>query len=748
MGMDLDCGLVDALTQSFQGPAAARPVGAPSADHPSPASTLNSAAHRVSSDDSAAQCSIFSDGSATPCDVRRDYELGAEIGAGHFGRVFACDRRADGRKFACKQLATRLVRDVLSVRREVAIMRRLAHRHVLRIEAVYEHRNNAWIVSELCEGGDLLQFLVREGGSLHEPAAHQIMKQLLSAVTACHAVGVVHRDLKPENVMLASKTGPPDIRVVDFGLSCIYTKDGARQLHRLAGTPYYMAPEILGKARAGYGPACDLWSCGVVLYFLIAGKPPFAPDDHNCPSRTRKRKRKADLEDLTQKVMKGAVDLETGCWAECTSSLKAVLRGLLNVDPAKRLTAPAALAHPWLATDGEAAPARKAPVGARAFTALERYARATFFHKRVFHALADTLTLAELAALRKEFAYLDVDGDGFVTVEDLTKVLAALETEGRHASGTALEVEAVVEACDVARDHRISYHEFCVASMHRGAYLREDRVDRLFHEYLDTNRHDAHLVTVQSLKAHGFDDASVADVFAAAKATPGKGISRSAFAKLLRLGAIHGASTRGESHKARSLLGHSLDLTGDSPELGVHLKAVFDHEPAAKKTELEQRLDVLNISATGVRVLAPRTTQAKTKCGKKHYYRPKPVSLTNGHFALSVRQAQIASIERQIEAAIKGGTDTTALEATYLARVEIARDEHRAAAVDLRRRGELHAAMDAFREAKHLDFVYQHRKALVEAGGLGDAPPPPEVIARRRLEAAHARLDAISEPLS
>ena len=189
------------------------------------------------------------------------------------------------------------------------------------------------------------------------------------------------------------------------------------------------------------------------------------------------------------------------------------------------------------------------------------------------------------------------------------------------------------------------------------------------------------------LKAHGFDDASVADVFAAAKATPGKGISRSAFAKLLRLGAIHGASTRGESHKARSLLGHSLDLTGDSPELGVHLKAVFDHEPAAKKTELEQRLDVLNISATGVRVLAPRTKQAKTKCGGKHYYRPKPVSLTRGHFALSVRQAQIASIERQIEAAIKGGTDTTALEATYLARVEIARDEHRAAAVDLRRRG-------------------------------------------------------------
>ena len=180
-----------------------------------------------------------------------------------------------------------------------------------------------------------------------------------------------------------------------------------------------------------------------------------------------------------------------------------------------------------IATDGEAAPARKAPVGARAFNGLERAARATFFHwTRLPLALADTLTLAELAALRKEFAYFDVDGDGFVTVEDLTKVLAALEAEearrvGHRARGRGRRrglrrrarpphlVPRVLRGVDAP-----------------GAYLREDRVDRLFHEYLDTNRHDAHLVTVQSLKAHGFDDASVADVFAAAKATPGKGISR------------------------------------------------------------------------------------------------------------------------------------------------------------------------------------------------------------------------------
>ena len=106
---------------------------------------------------------------------------------------YACERRSDGYKFACKQLACRLVRDALAVRREVAIMRKLCHPHVLKIVDVYEHRGKAWIVSELCEGGDLLQLLVRERGALAEAAAHRVATQLLSALAACHAEGVVRR---------------------------------------------------------------------------------------------------------------------------------------------------------------------------------------------------------------------------------------------------------------------------------------------------------------------------------------------------------------------------------------------------------------------------------------------------------------------------------------------------------------------------------------------------------------------------
>lgn len=121
----------------------------------------------------------------------------------------------------------------------------LPRRHILKIEDVYEYHNHAWIVSELCGGGDLLHLLMREGGALSELASRRILGQLLSAVDACHAVGVVHRDLKPENVMLVDAEGPPVIKVIDFGLSCIYRADGQHELHRLAGTPYYMAPEVV-----------------------------------------------------------------------------------------------------------------------------------------------------------------------------------------------------------------------------------------------------------------------------------------------------------------------------------------------------------------------------------------------------------------------------------------------------------------------------------------------------------------------
>ena len=117
-----------------------------------------------------------------------------------------------------------------------------------------------------------------------------------STTVSSSSVAQVHRDLKPENIMLRRHGGPPDIRVIDFGLSCIYTADGQHALHRLAGTPYYMAPEVISRAAGGYGAACDVWSCGVVLYFRRADISPTNRDRWLFRGDESRRRRGRDVD--------------------------------------------------------------------------------------------------------------------------------------------------------------------------------------------------------------------------------------------------------------------------------------------------------------------------------------------------------------------------------------------------------------------------------------------------------------------
>jgi len=465
-------------------------------------------------------------------DVNDDYVFHAEIGAGHFGRVFECMRRVDGRLFACKQLDKGQIRDQRNVCREVAVMRKLEHPNILRIVEVYETADDAWIVTELCEGGDLLHHLMRRGGALSETAARTIMKQLFSAVEACHAAGVVHRDLKPENVMLARKPGSDDdveIKVIDFGLSCIY--DGEHELHRVVGTPYYMAPEVLAETHAGYTSACDLWSAGVMFYLLLCGRPPFVSDDQPFVEGVVRKRKRASVEELKRRILSGDFALDFGSWLRCSTEACELVCGCLRVDAKLRLTAREALRHDFIRID-ECARSDPEPLGATALEALARFARTTFFHKRLYTTLADTLTTRELRVLRAEFEALDHDDDGFVSVADLVAALRRRE----HAA-SRIEVESIFEACDLPADHLVSYDEFVLASVHRCRYLREDRVDALFKKYLDATAGEEY-VTAESLRAHGFDDRAVADVFESAQTKLDGKIDRDEFDNLLRLGRV------------------------------------------------------------------------------------------------------------------------------------------------------------------------------------------------------------------
>jgi len=202
------------------------------------------------------------------------YELGRLLGKGTFGKVHYARNLESNQSVAIKMMDKDKVLNVgLSeqIRREITTMRLVAHKNIVELHEVMATRNKIYFVMEYVKGGELFD-KIEKSGKLTEAVAHKYFQQLISAVDYCHSQGVYHRDLKPENLLLDENE---NLKVSDFGLSAL--SESKRQdglLHTTCGTPAYVAPEVISKT--GYdGAKSDIWSCGVVLFVLVAGYLPF-----------------------------------------------------------------------------------------------------------------------------------------------------------------------------------------------------------------------------------------------------------------------------------------------------------------------------------------------------------------------------------------------------------------------------------------------------------------------------------------
>ncbi|CAI5511619.1 unnamed protein product [Closterium sp. Naga37s-1] len=269
------------------------------------------------------------------------------LGSGQFGTVRRCTERLTGARFACKTITKdRLTSEAEreEVRREVALMQRVgasgageaqgvAHPGVVQLRGVFEDEQSVHLVMDLCEGGELFDEVVRRG-RLSEPDAANVFAQVASAVAHCHARGVLHRDLKPENILLTRdasaplSTAPLTTKLADFGLA-VPLQSGDRAMG-VAGSPFYMAPEVL---LGEYALEADVWSLGVILYILLCGAPPFwGPTD----------------KDVFVEVLKGVVDFSGEEWAGVSEEAKRIVLCLLQRDPKRRPAAVKILSHPWI----------------------------------------------------------------------------------------------------------------------------------------------------------------------------------------------------------------------------------------------------------------------------------------------------------------------------------------------------------------------------------------------------------------
>ncbi|CAI5462421.1 unnamed protein product [Closterium sp. Yama58-4] len=260
-----------------------------------------------------------------------EYEVGGTLGEGTFAKVKYAVHATTGEPVAMKVLdKEKIIRHKMvdQIKREISVMKLVRHPNVVRLYEVLASRTKIYIILEFVTGGELFDKIVNKG-RLEEEEARRYFQQLIDAMDYCHSKGVAHRDLKPENLLLDSKD---NIKISDFGLSALPQQvraDGL--LHTTCGTPNYVAPEVLSD-RGYNGVLADIWSCGVILYVLLAGFLPF--DEPDVPS-------------LYKKIQRSDFGFPT--WF--SAGAKRLITGILQPNPKLRYRYQEIKKDPWFRTN-------------------------------------------------------------------------------------------------------------------------------------------------------------------------------------------------------------------------------------------------------------------------------------------------------------------------------------------------------------------------------------------------------------
>jgi serine/threonine protein kinase len=296
--------------------------------------TITPISPNKSSDASTAATSI----TGTFGDIKDKYCVITHVlGSGYHASVRECIDRATGVRYAVKTFYKsdpRVLPECIA--REATLLRGMEHGSIVRLVDVFEDDVCIHLVTDLCKGGELFDKIYEKASyptdgaaCFTEGEAKKVMSQILNAVRYMHDHDVVHRDLKPENILFKTADEDSPVKIIDFGLARTHNAREA-PMSNVAGTPYYIAPEVL---RRQYDRSCDLWSVGVIAYVLLAGYPPFNGKDDD---------------EVHRAILGGRYCFPPGDWRGTSREALDFIRRLMQMDTRKRMTAEQALCHPWI----------------------------------------------------------------------------------------------------------------------------------------------------------------------------------------------------------------------------------------------------------------------------------------------------------------------------------------------------------------------------------------------------------------
>jgi calcium-dependent protein kinase len=386
--------------------------------------------------------------------IEKDYSVGEVVGSGAFATVRKVVQKTSGQMRALKIIKKQKSQDSARMYLEVEILKKLVHPNIMQIFEFYEDKKNFYIITEFCEGGELFDKIV-EKGSFSESEAAGVMKQLLSAVNYIHSNSIVHRDLKPENILLDTKK-QNIIKIIDWGTARFYEKN--KKMNRISGTPYYIAPEVLNEK---YDEKCDVWSCGVIMYILLCGYPPFNAETD---------------QEILNKIKLGKFTFPDEEWENVSTEAKDLIVNMLAYNANDRFSASSCLSHKWL-NDNTLKTTVDKSFSIKCLTNMKK-----FHAERKLQQAALTYIVNHLISKEDKnemldlFQQFDKNGDGVLSKDEIMEGYKAYlgEVEAEK------EAERIMNEVDMDQSGTIDYNEFVLAAMNRQKVLNKEKLEATF----------------------------------------------------------------------------------------------------------------------------------------------------------------------------------------------------------------------------------------------------------------------------
>ena len=389
-------------------------------------------------------------------DINNYYEFIKELGKGSYGQVFRCQNKETGNVYACKKMSKKKIKNKKQFQTELNLLRTTDHPNIIKLYDIYEDNKYIYLIMEECNGGEFFDSLAKrakEKNMYTEKECAKIFKQILEAVNYLHAHGVCHRDLKPENILFSNVADDSCLKLIDFGLSKVL--DGESNMKKTVGTTFYMAPEVI---QGNYNEKCDIWSCGIILYIMLCGKPPFYSQDED---------------ELKKKICSMHYNFDYPEFKKVSQDAINLIKKIL-VSPDKRLSAGEILADPWIK---ENAPNATGENLKQNWEHIEQYSKLNLVQKSIINFTAFHLTSRETKEFVEMFKSLDENSDGVLSIDEIKKGVeqSKFGTKGEN-------IVKMFEEMDIDKNGLINYTEFISALMDYEK-IKENQLLECFNSY-------------------------------------------------------------------------------------------------------------------------------------------------------------------------------------------------------------------------------------------------------------------------